>query len=352
MTRYFVDVAASIDDVARRAGVSIATVSRALRGLPDVAVGTRARVMAAASELGYVASPFAARLATGRTSTIGLVVPFINRWFFGEVINAVEAALRAASFDLLLYSLRDEDGRARFFELMPLRKRVDGVLLVSFLPSYKELESLGSLGCPTGLLGIRRPGLLCTRIDDVAGARDAVGHLIGLGHRRIGLIGDDPKDPMGFTPPGDRRRGYQHALAAAGLPLDPALEVHGYYTVSGGIAAMQRLLALPDPPTAVFAASDEMAIGAIKACRAARLRIPQDVAVIGFDDHPLAELYDLSSVRQPVAGQAVNLTERLLAKLESGGGDPTVTEAEADAILDTELIIRGSTEPSPSVPLT
>ena len=342
-------VAASIDDVARRAGVSIATVSRALRGLPDVAAATRARVMAAATELGYVASPFAARLATGRTSTIGLVVPFINRWFFSEVINAVEASLRAASFDLLLYSLRDDEGRARFFELMPLRKRVDGVLLVSFLPSYKELESLSTMGCPSGLLGIRRPGLLSTRIDDVAGAHGAVAHLIGLGHRRIALIGDDPKDPMGFTPPGDRRRGYQRALTAAGLPLDPALEVHGYYTVSGGSDSMQQLLALPDRPTAVFAASDEMAIGAVKAIRAAGLRIPEDIAVMGFDDHPMAQMYDLSTVRQPVADEAVDLTKRLLAKLEAGG-DLAVSEAEADVVLDTELIVRGSTDASRSAP--
>ncbi|MBN9619835.1 MAG: LacI family DNA-binding transcriptional regulator, partial [Actinobacteria bacterium] len=109
---------ASIEDVARRAGVSIATVSRALRGLPDVATSTRDRVLSAANELNYVASPFAARLASGRTTTVGLVVPFVNRWFFAEVIDTVETALRHAGYDLLLYNLGDEDGRGRFFEVM------------------------------------------------------------------------------------------------------------------------------------------------------------------------------------------------------------------------------------------
>ena len=178
---------ASIEDVARRAGVSIATVSRALRGLPDVATATRDRVLTAAAELNYVASPFAARLASGRTTTVGLVVPFVNRWFFAEVIATVETALRHAGFDLLLYNLGDEDGRARFFEVMPMRKRVDGVLVASLVLDDAEFAALTELDRPVGLLGLARPGFLSARIDDVAAARGAVDHLIGLGHRRIGL---------------------------------------------------------------------------------------------------------------------------------------------------------------------
>ena len=127
-------MAASIEDVARLAGVSIATVSRALRGLPDVATTTRDRVLDAAAELDYVASPFAARLASGRTATVGVVVPFVNRWFFAEVIDTVETALRKAGFDLLLYNLGDEAGRTRFFDVMPMRKRVDAVLVVQPRP--------------------------------------------------------------------------------------------------------------------------------------------------------------------------------------------------------------------------
>jgi DNA-binding LacI/PurR family transcriptional regulator len=331
----------SIEDVARRAGVSIATVSRALRGLPDVAAATRDRVLEAASELDYVASPFAARLASGRTATVGVVVPFVNRWFFAEVIDGVEAALRTSGFDLLLYNLGDTEGRARFFDVMPIRKRVDGVLIASLVLDDAEFAALAALSIPVGLLGLDRPGFLSTRIDDVAGARTAVRHLLELGHRRIGLIGGDTDDPMRFTPPLRRRDGYRDALRDAGIEPDPALEVLGYFTIDGGGEAAERLLALPERPTALFAESDEMAYGAMRAIRRAGLRVPEDVAVIGFDDHVNAELMDLSTIRQPVAEQAVDITTRLLALIAA----PDERPAE-EVVLPTELVVRQSTDPA------
>jgi DNA-binding LacI/PurR family transcriptional regulator len=337
-------MAVSIEDVARRAGVSIATVSRALRGLPDVAPTTRDRVLEAAAELDYVASPFAARLASGRTATVGVVVPFVNRWFFAEVIDGVEAALRKSGFDLLLYNLGDEDGRTRFFDVMPIRKRVDAVLIASLVLDDAEFDALGALSCPVGLLGLERPGFLSTRIDDVAGARTAVRHLLDLGHRRIGLIGGDTDDPMRFTPPLRRRDGYRDALREAGIEPDPDLEVLGYFTIDGGGEAASRLLAIPDRPTALFAESDEMAYGAMRAARRAGLSVPEDVAVIGFDDHVTAELMNLSTIRQPVAEQAVDITTRLLSIIaapDDGGA--------AEVVLPTELVVRGSTDPSRSV---
>jgi len=336
-------VVASIEDVARSAGVSIATVSRAIRGLPDVAAATRDRVLAAAAELNYIASPFAARLASGRTATVGVVVPFVNRWFFAEVIDTVEGALRSAGFDLLLYNLGDEAGRARFFDVMPMRKRVDGVLVASLVLSDDEFAALEALGAPVGLLGLERPGLLSSRIDDVQSARTAVEHLLSLGHRRIGLIGGDTDDPMRFTPPLHRQDGYRDALAAAGIAIDGDLEVLGYFTVDGGAAAMHTLLQLPDRPSAVFAESDEMAYGALRAIRRAGLRVPHDIAVIGFDDQSNAELMDLSTMRQPVAEQALDVTSRLLGLI----GDPQSQAGEV--VLPTELVVRGSTDPTRSV---
>jgi LacI family repressor for deo operon, udp, cdd, tsx, nupC, and nupG len=337
-------VAASIEDVARRAGVSIATVSRALRGLPDVAATTRDRVLEAANELDYVASPFAARLASGRTATVGVVLPFINRWFFAEVVDTVETALRHSGFDLLLYNLGDEAGRARFFDVMPMRKRVDGVLVVSLVLSDDEIAALQSLNCPVGLLGLDRSGFLSTRIDDVASARTAVGHLTDLGHRRIGLIGGDTDDPMRFTPPLHRADGYRDALLTVGVEPDPQLEILGYFTISGGEQACRQLMELPDPPTAIFAESDEMAYGALRTLRRMRLDVPGDVAVIGFDDHPTAELMDLSTMRQPVAEQALDVGTRLLAAIAT---EPV--DAETDVVLPTELVVRGSTDPTRTV---
>jgi LacI family repressor for deo operon, udp, cdd, tsx, nupC, and nupG len=333
---------ASIEDVARRAGVSIATVSRALRGLPDVAATTRDRVLNAANELNYVASPFAARLASGKTTTVGLVVPFVNRWFFAEVIDTVENALRGADFDLLLYNLGDEAGRARFFDVMPMRKRVDGVLIASLVLDDAEFDALTELKLPVGLLGLEREGFLSARIDDVAAARAAVDHLVAAGHRRIGLIGGDTDDPMAFTPPLHRRDGYRDALAAVGIEPDPELERLGYFTVEGGGAAARRLLELADRPTALFAESDEMAYGALREIRQAGLRVPDDVAVVGFDDQPLSDLMDLTTVRQPVQTQALDITTRLLTMIAEDGDDLT---RHPDVVLPTELIVRGSAGP-------
>lgn len=336
-------MAASIEDVARLAGVSIATVSRALRGLPDVATATRDRVVAAAAELDYIASPFAARLASGRAATVGVVVPFVNRWFFAEVIDTVETALRKAGFDLLLYNLGDQAGRERFFDVMPMRKRVDAVLVASLVLTDEEFDALGLLGSPVGLLGLERPGFLSTRIDDVRGAHQAVEHLLALGHRRIGLIGGDTDDPMRFTPPQHRVDGYRDALRTAGIDPDPAAEVLGYFTVAGGSDAARALLELPDRPTAIFAESDEMAYGALRTIRRAHLRVPEDIAVIGFDDESNADLLDLSTVRQPVAEQAIDITTRLLRAIVDGN-----LERET-VVLPTELVVRGSTDTSCSV---
>lgn len=336
-------MAASIEDVARLAGVSIATVSRSLRGLPDVAQTTRDRVLAAARELDYVASPFAARLASGRSATVGVVVPFVNRWFFAEVLGAVEGVLNDANMDLLLYNLGDMAGRERFFRDLPVRKRVDAIIIATLVLTDAEMDALRSLDVPIGIIGVDHEGFHSTRIDDRAGAATAVGHLLDLGHRRIGHIAGDTEDPMRFTPPHHRRRGYIDRLAEAGIEYDPSLEVLGYYTVDGGQSATEILLARPDRPTALFVESDEMAYGAMRAIRRAGLNVPRDIAVVGFDDHASAELMDLSTIRQPVWEQAEELTTRVLA---AAAGDP----AEAVShVLPTELIIRGSSDPERSV---
>lgn len=333
-------MSASIEDVAALAGVSIATVSRSLRGMPDVAPATRERVLAAARTLDYVASPFAARLASGRTATIGAIVPFVNRWFFGEVIAGAEGILREADYDLLLYNLDDVAGRERFFARMPMRKRVDGVLVISMLLADDELAALGALGVPLAMVGNRAPGAHSVHIDDTAGARVAVEHLLRLGHTRIGLIGGRMDDPMRFSAAGDRHQGYLLALAAAGIDRRPELEAIGYFTYDGGEEAMRTLLALDPRPTAVFVESDEMAYGALRAIRREGLRIPEDIAVIGFDDHVTAELLDLSTVRQPVQEQGAKAARALLDALADPGAEP------GELVLATQLIVRNSTDPS------
>jgi DNA-binding LacI/PurR family transcriptional regulator len=330
----------TIKDVAEAAGVSIATVSRALHGLPRVSDSTRQRVLAAAADLGYVASPSAASLASGQTMAIGVVTPFINRWFFAGVVHSAEERLRPAGYDLLLYSLgTDAHERRRAFSGTRLRKRVDGVLVLGLRPTPEEAAALAAVGGPLAIVGVEIDGWASVRIDDEGTARCAVRHLLDLGHRRIGFIGGEPDDPLQFATPADRLAGYRRELAAAGLPADPALETVGGFTLRGGMTAMEQLLRLPDPPSAVLAASDEMAMGAMHTARRLGVRVPDDLSVIGIDDHEMAELFDLTTVAQPVAAQGLLAAEMLLAALADPG------QPRPAVVVPTDLVVRGTTRP-------
>ena len=216
-------------------------------------------------------------------------------------------------------------------------------MFASLVLTDDDAEVLQSLNVPIGMVGVDRVGVHSTRIDDEEGTRSAVRHLVELGHRRIGLIGGDTDDPMRFTPPHHRRVGYLDALREAGIEYDPELEILGYFTVDGGEVATQALLERRPRPSGLFAESDEMAYGAIRAIRRAGLRVPEDVAVVGFDDHASASLLDLSTVRQPVIEQAEDLTTRLLTAIEDPDLEPYVN------VLPTELVVRGSSDPSRSV---
>ena len=335
----------SLNDVAKRAGVSTATVSRALRGLPTVSEQTRARIVAIADELGYVISPSASRLASGRTHTVGVVVPYIGRWFFGQVIAGLERELRRNGYDLLLYNLGDDAGRDRFFAEMPLRRRVDAVLVISLPLTDQEVARLRGLRVPVGLVGASVEPFSCVRIDDVVGASTAVRHLVNLGHRDIALISGGVDVPMHFTTPLDRRRGYLDVLAETGIEYDPELEAAGDFTMAGGERAMSELLGRSRHPTAVFALSDEMAFGAMRALRKSGLRVPDDVSIVGFDDHDMADLLELTTVAQPVIEQGVAVAHLLMDRLATGGHTEDPQPALA---LPTRLVVRGSTRPRPT----
>ncbi len=332
-----------LDDVARLAGVSAATVSRALRGLPGVAVRTRTRVLEAAAELGYAISPAASSLATGRTGTVGVIVPYVDRWYFSRLISGVERVLRDAGISLLLYNLGDDPGRARFFAGLPLRRRVDAVLVLSLPLAETERELLLGLDVPLVTIGTEEPGGDSVGIDDHGAAVTAMRHLVQLGHREIAFIGESAPIPLGFTTPLRRLAAYREVYHAVcredGREPDPAFETGGGFTVAGGERAMGALLGLPRRPTAVFAASDEMAFGALRTLRRAGLRVPADVSVLGFDDHDLAGLLELSTVAQPVAELGARAGRLLLARLSGG------KIATSPSILGTQLVLRGSTAP-------
>lgn len=333
----------SIRDVADLAGVSVATVSRALRDLPRVSDDTRARVRLAARELGYVASASASGLASGRTTTVGIVVPYVTRWFFSSVITGAEQVLTPRGYDLLLYELGgSEQARTRLFEQHLARKRVDGLLVLSLQLTVAEVARLQHTGLAAVVVGGATPGLASVGIDDVAAASAATEHLLGLGHRRIAFVGSQDSDTVSSTPR-DRRRGYRRALLAAGTAWDPTLDVDGDFTVRGGTRAGYHLLAMADPPTAIVAASDEMAMGCLYAARRAGVRVPDQLSVVGIDDHELAEVMDLTTVAQPVTEQgriaAELLLPRMAGTLADGSPDPS-------HVVRTRLVLRGTTGPA------
>ena len=330
----------TIRDVAAAAGVSTATVSRALRGLPNVDGETRERVKKIASSLDYVISPSASRLASGRTGSIAVVTPYIARWFFSEVIAGAESVMQQAGMDLLLMNVGDyQNGGSRIPPTLRIRRRVDGILIVALPPQDPDLESIVNLGMPTAMIGGVTPGIDCVAIDDVAAARKATEYLISLGHSRIALI-SGKSGAARFTAGSQRERGYRAVMAEHSLVEDPMLEVSGHFTIEGGESGMDALLNQLNPPTAVFAMSDEMAFGAIRSLRTHGLEPGRDVSIVGIDDHPMSSYLGLTTIAQPVADLGKKAGERLLVQLagsDSLGGNDRVTQ------LPTELMVRSST---------
>lgn len=324
-----------MEDVARLAGVSTATVSRTLRGLPNVSDETRDRVLHAAASLSYVVSPIASRLASGRTHTVGVIVPYAARWFFGQIVAGAESVLREHDLDLLLYNLGDVAARQRFFGQLPLRRRVDAVLVVAMQFSDPEIDDLRSLGVPIVAIGHDVPGAGVVRIDDAAAATSAIQHLLGLGHRRIGMISTYADQAMFLPVAHARHRAYLDTLTAAGLPVCDELVMSVPHGLDGGEQAMRRLLTLADPPTAVFAESDELAFGALSALR----RTGRHVSVIGFDDHELSALLDLTTVRQRVFEQGVLAAGMLRRAMTVSDWTPE------ELLMPTTLVLRSSTWP-------
>lgn len=335
---------AGIEEVAKLAGVSTATVSRALSGRGHVSAAAKEKVEQAAATLGYVVSSNASSLASGRTRNVGVVIPFLNRWFFSSVLEGAQQALLRRGYDLTLYNLSGDGAERRsVFEHFLLRKRVDAVIAVSLELTEPEVRRLHELGKPLVGVGGPIPGVRTLTIDDTAVARLATEHLLGLGHRRIAHIGGDLEFDVDFHLPTNRRLGYEAALRDAGIEPDPRLFAPADFTIRGGYHAAKQLLGAPhDRPSAVFAASDEMAVGTILAARDLGLQVPRDVSVVGIDDHDLAEFFGLSTVAQFPRGQGERAVEVLMEQLEPGA-----RPEPAEIPLPYELRVRSSTARPP-----
>ncbi len=333
----------TIEDVASAAGVSVATVSRALRGLPNVAVSTRAHIASIAEDLRYVADPMAIRLATGRSRTIGCVVPLLSGWYFAQVVAGMEAVCAETGFDLVVQSA---DSAERLGDLAAdapaLQRRVDGLVMVDYALTDDHVTALRGAGIEVVSIGAATGGFCSVGIDDAAVGETAARYLLELGHTRIGLIGSTRTEPFRFAVPDLRASGFRTALADAGIDHDPALFADGNFSVGGGAEAMTALLNLSTPPTAVFALSDEMAFGARRAAERAGCDIPDDISLLGVDDHELSSLFDLTTIAQDPSAIGVSAARQLIARV-----DPTQTSTTAvDHVTHpVTLVERGTTGP-------
>ncbi len=330
----------TIEQVATAAGVSVATVSRALRGLPNVAASTRTKVERVARELNYRANPAAARLATGRSHTIAIVVPLINSWYFSNVVAGAEAVCTEEGYDLLVLTAPNAELRHEVVATAAeLERHTDGMIFVEVALPPRELEQLGRRRLAVATIGQQTDTFPSVHVDNVRVGSLAAQHLLDLGHRRIGVIGAQAEEPSFFDVPGQRIAGAGLALGRIGGDLEQALVVDGQFTIEGGYDAASRLLSGENPPSAIFALSDEMAFGALAAARDMGLDVPGDVSVVGVDDHELSSVVGLTTVRQHVAEHGAVAARALVRRLR---GQRT---APGHHVSTAELVVRSTTGP-------
>jgi LacI family transcriptional regulator len=328
-------------DVAKLAGVSVMTASRALNDDESASKKAREKVRLAAQELGYTPNTLARMMKGGRTNVIGVIVNDLSSVVVNAFATAVSDAVRKYDMDLFIYSSQTglEHGKGQQMSQL-LHGLWDGLIYVlpRLSPDYlKQLEA--DTSHPVVLLNYcRETSLPVVRADNQSGAHDAVSHLVELGHRRIAFVSGTAH--TGQSP--ERELGYRSALESAGLPLAPELMREGDFNEISGLEAGRALLALSEPPTAIFAANDSMAMGCMTAVREKGLRIPEDISIIGFDDIPMAGAIQpgLTTLRQPVAAMAQAAVQELMRRIQNQPGRRQRIE------FPSEFIIRGSAGPA------
>jgi LacI family transcriptional regulator len=318
-------------DVARAAGVSQATVSRVLAGSPRVTDATRARVLAALTEVGYVPNAAARTMRTRRTGSIGVVVARITNPFYPELLTAFSAKLDSVGRRMVLW---DSSGPGEQSAAAAAREGVvDGLVFTTAAPESRPLIAALARQAAIVLVNRSLPDLACDQLtsDNATGGERIAAYFAANGHTRCGMI----CGPAGFSTSDEREAGFRAGLRAAGLELHDEAFVRGEYSHADGHAAMRQLLALDPPPTAVFCANDLIAMGALDAARALGVRVPDDAWVVGYDDIPMAawEAFDLTTVRQPVTEIADRAVDRLLGRIADAALPPLHHRFPADVIV-------------------
>lgn len=327
----------TIRDVARKAGVSVATVSRVIsdNGYP-VAPQTRTRVRAAASALDYSPNLIARGLKKRASRIIGLIFPDITNPFYPAVARGAEDVARQHGYTVILCNTDEERSRESLYLDLLRRLWIDGFLFATVGRNTRHLRVLKAHGIPVVMVArdVELPAVDAVFVDSFRGAWLATRHLIGLGHRRIAHVAGPPNASSGR----ERRRGYERAMAEAGLAVREHWVIETHFRAEEGYRAGQTLLAAPERPSAVFAANDLMAVEVLRAARDAGVRVPEDLAIVGFDDIPLARMVvpALTTVIQPAYQMGALAMERLLRRIAGQDAGP------AKVMLDAELVIRSS----------
>jgi LacI family transcriptional regulator len=327
----------TIRDVATRAGVSSTTVSHVINDTRPVSADLRSRVEAAMAELGFQPNALARSLRRKRTHTLGLIVPDSANPFFAEVGRGIEDTSFANGFSVILCNSDGDPARELLYMDLLVQKQVDGVLFVPTGDQARLAATLRTRNIPVVVIDRDVPDAPIDRvhIDNVAGGYLATRHLLDLGHRRIGYIGGPPH----LSPVPHRNAGYRQALQEAGLTVDEGLVIDGNFRDVGGYEGAQALLALADPPTAIFAGNDLMAIGALAASREAGVAVPDELSIVGFDDIHLAGYINppLTTIAQPKYELGVIAAELLFARLAQSDLPPQ------RRLLQAQLVVRQST---------
>ncbi|HEU5214256.1 MAG TPA: LacI family DNA-binding transcriptional regulator [Gaiellaceae bacterium] len=330
---------ARIADVAALAGVGVATVSRVLNGRGGVRASTELRVVEAIKALNYRPSSLARSLSLQRTMVVAALLPWFTNPSAVQRVRGIVEGLSGSRYDLMVFDIESEDRQRRAFELFDRGDRADGLLVVSTRPPEAEVDRLRAAGIPCVLIDAVHPHFPSIAVDDVAGGEIATRHLLQLGHRRIALIGDPPPE-FRFEWSRDRTRGYERALAAAGIEVRPEYVREGTRLPHVARAIARELLSMPDRPTAIFAASDTQALGVLEAARASGISVPEQLSVVGFDDIEVAGYVGLTTVRQPLEESGRRGARLLLDALERGSVEPL------GELLPLELVVRGTTGPA------
>jgi LacI family transcriptional regulator len=328
----------TIRQIAKLAEVSRSTVSRVLNDHPNVNPQTRERVLQVVTETGFHPDPIARSLSSRRVDIIGLVIPLAIQSlfedpFFPRLMQGISQGCNRHDYTLTLFLLHSLEEEAELYPRISHRQLLDGVIVTATRSGDPLVPQLLANRIPFVLHGRHEdPRVSFVEVDNITGAHTAVTHLVRLGRRRIALITGSSSSLAAE----DRKQGYLNALRERRVWTDESLIIYGDFTETSGYEAMQRLL--PHQPDAVFVASDSMALGAMRALREAEKRVPDEVAVVGFDDMPQAATADppLTTIRQPIQRAGVLAVEMLIDILENG------TEPARRIILPTELVIRAS----------